>query len=95
MGNATGFPAASSQLHLNSVTFPEISGTFSLTFPDLMAQIIYDVCMYRMKFQAKRGQFLIFFFLQPLGVYKDMPKNQGPNLVQLSQIIFPDSLQKY
>ena len=46
---------------------------------------------YRMKPRAKGGKIL---HLQPLGVYKNMPRNQGQTLGHLSQIIFPDSRQK-
>ncbi len=45
---------------------------------------------YHMKIWAKQGQIL---YLQPFGFYKNMPRNQGENMVHLShlsQIIFPD-----
>ncbi len=69
------YRVATSQLDLNSLT---LSAHFSLTSR-------HRSDGYRVKSRAKRGKIL---HLQPLGFYKNMPRNQGPTLGHLSQIIY-------
>ncbi len=73
---------ATSKRDMNSLPSPGLFGTL---FPDFPWP--HDTDGYHVKSQAKQEKIL---HLQPLGLYKNMPKNQGQTLGPLSQIIFPD-----
>ncbi len=67
--------------------FPDFPWLFRRPFPWLSLTSRHRSDGYRVKPRAKQGKIL---HLQPLGFYKNMPRNQGQTLGHPSQIIFPD-----